>query len=133
MILISDSGFLIALIDRLDSFHSWALRLVESLEPPFMVCEAVCAEVAAVLGTPNPLLQMLECGDLVLGFELKKEVGAIRKLTSKYHDRGMDLADACVVRMSEMHPVCKVLTVDRRDFAVYRRFGNRPIPCLFPS
>ena len=45
---------------------------------------------------------------------------------------GMDLADACVVRMSELIEGSTVYTVDRTDFSVYRAHGNRPIRCLFP-
>lgn len=129
---IADSGLLIALIDRLDSHHAWAVGIIEVEEPPFFVCEPVCAEVAAVLGTPAPLLQMLQRGDLQLAFSLENEVSAIQKLTWKYRDQPMDLADACVVRMSELYPVCQVFTVDRKDFTVYRRSGNKTIPCRFP-
>lgn len=133
MIRIADSGFLIALLDRLDSFHCWAKKVAEEEEPPFLVCEAVCAEVAAVTGTPDPLLQMLERGDLQLAFSLVDELSAVRKLTRKYRDQPMDLADACVVRMSEIYRVCRVFTVDRTDFTVYRRWGTKAIPCVFPE
>jgi len=132
MIHIADSGFLIALLDRLDSFHGWAKSVAEEEAPPYLVCEAVCAEVAAVTGTPAPLLQMLERGDLKLGFSLSDEFTAVRKLTLKYRDQPMDLADACVVRMSEIYRVCRVFTVDRADFTVYRRWGTKTIPCVFP-
>ena len=132
MIRIADSGLLIALLDRLDAFHPWAVRVIEEEEPPYLVCEAVCSEVSAVLGTPLPILEMLENGDLQLAFSLEEELAAVRKLTLKYRDQSMDLADACVVRMSELHPVCEVFTVDRRDFSVYRRLGNKRIPCRFP-
>jgi hypothetical protein len=33
----------------------------------------------------------------------------------------MDLADAAVLVMSEMHSRCRVLTIDRTDFSIYRR------------
>lgn len=132
MISIADSGLLIALIDRLDYHHAWAHSIIETEEPPYLICEAVCAEVGAVLGTPEPVLAMLESGDLRLDFSLGAELGTIKKLTETYRDQGMDLADACVVRMSELHPISQVITVDRTDFTVYRRFGNKPIPCLFP-
>jgi predicted nucleic acid-binding protein len=129
---IADSGFLIALLDRLDSFHHWAKKVAEEEEPPFLVCEAVCAEVAAVTGTADPLLQMLERGDLQLAFSLADEFTAVRKLTLKYRDQPMDVADGCVVRMSEIYRVCRVFTVDRTDFTVYRRWGTKIIPCVFP-
>lgn len=133
MTLIADSGLLIALLDRLDEFHSWAVEVVEREEPPFLVCEAVCAEVAAVIGTPDPLLEMIQQKDLHLAFTLDAEIDAIRKLTLKYRDQPMDLADACVVRMAEIFPVCRVFTVDRKDFSVYRRWGKKAIPCEFPT
>lgn len=129
---IADSGLLIALLDRLDPFHPWAVQVIEEEEPPYLVCEPVCAEVAAVLGTPLPVLEMIENGDLQLAFSLEKELPNVRKLAAKYRDQSMDLADACVVRMSELYPVCQVFTVDRRDFSVYRRLGHKRIPCRFP-
>ena len=133
MKLIADTGFLVALLDRADSYHRWAASLVEKEEPPFITCEAVCAEAAAVLGTADPILLMVERGDLALEFSLADETPAVRKLVRKYRDQPMDLADACVVRLSELNRISRVITVDRRDFMVYRRFGNQPIPCAFPT
>jgi uncharacterized protein len=43
----------------------------------------------------------------------------------------MALADACLVRMSEMNAGGRVLTLDK-DFRVYRRFGRQAIPTLSP-
>ncbi len=129
---IADSGFLIALLDRLDTFHGWAAGVLEIEPPPYLVCEPVCAEVAAVLGTPRPVIEMLERGDLLLDFAMGEQLIPIGRLLRKYSDRPMDLADACVVRMSELHRVSKVLTVDVSDFTVYRRFGKQRIPCEFP-
>jgi hypothetical protein len=45
----------------------------------------------------------------------------------------MDLADACLVRMSELTPDCRIFTIDRQDFSVYRRFRNKVIPAVFPD
>ena len=44
----------------------------------------------------------------------------------------MDLADACVVRMSELTKRSQVLTLDRRDFSLYRRNGRTVIPLITP-
>ena len=43
-----------------------------------------------------------------------------------------DLADSCLVRMTELAAQSKVWTVDRRDFSVYRRHGRQIVPCEFP-
>jgi len=130
---IADSGFLIALLDRRDAHHAWAAALIDSELPPYLVCEAVCAEVGAVIGTAEPVIRMLEAGDLQLDFSLRDELPHVARLLWKYRDQGMDLADACVVRLAELHRVSKVLTVDSTDFAVYRRHGNREIPRVTPG
>ena len=44
----------------------------------------------------------------------------------------MDLADACIVRMTELMADVRVVTLDRTDFAVYRRNGRGIIPIMVP-
>jgi hypothetical protein len=44
----------------------------------------------------------------------------------------MSLADACLVRLSEMHSNSIVFTLDA-DFRVYRRHGNKVISTLMPD
>jgi predicted nucleic acid-binding protein len=44
----------------------------------------------------------------------------------------MSLADACMVRLSEIHTAGEVLTLDS-DFRIYRRHGNRVIPVRMPG
>jgi predicted nucleic acid-binding protein len=43
----------------------------------------------------------------------------------------MSFADACLVRMTELHRDSRILTLDR-DFAAYRRNGRERIPLLAP-
>ena len=130
---IADSGLLIALLDPRDAYHTWAEELVKEHSPPWLVCEPVLFEVAFSLGTPEPVLEMLKVGDLEIAFELSANVAEILALARKYRDQEIDLADACVVRMSELFEDSMVYTVDRTDFSVYRRYSRRPIPCAFPE
>ncbi len=53
-------------------------------------------------------------------------------LLKKYADRDMDLADASIVRMTELTRDCRVITVDRADFSVYRRNERDLIPLIAP-
>ncbi|HZR16959.1 MAG TPA: pilus assembly protein [Verrucomicrobiae bacterium] len=129
---IADSGLLIAALDPRDGHHAWAARVLKQQEPPWLVCEAVLAEVSASIGTPEPVLEMLRVGDLEIGFGLAQNRSEVFALARKYRDQGMDLADACVVRMSELFDKAIVYTVDRRDFMVYRRKRRQRIPCEFP-
>src|SRR5437868_12265417 len=91
---IADAGLLIGFLDRKDTHHEWAAHVFERESPPFYTAESVLAEVAAVIGTPDDVLRMVEAGDLVLALVLKTEVSAVRALALKYRDQPMDLGDA---------------------------------------
>lgn len=80
------------------------------------------------------VLTLVARGDLVLdpNFVFADEIPRLLELCRKYADRPMDLADACLVRMTELTSRCKIWTVDREDFSTYRRHGRQPVPCEFP-
>ncbi len=59
------------------------------------------------------------------------ERDSVLRLLRKYADTPMSLADACLVRMTELHRDSRVFTLDR-DFAAYRRNGREHIPLLAP-
>ena len=48
-----------------------------------------------------------------------------------YSNLPMSLADACLVRMSELHAKSVVFTLDR-DFMIYRKTRRLKIPLLAP-
>lgn len=129
---ILDAGPLIAALNRNDLYHGWACETLARLGPPFHTCPEVVAEAAAMTGQPRVLVEMVQAGDLRLDFDLQTQSAAVLVLLKKYRDRGMDLADACIVRMSELSRTCRVVTVDRTDFTVYRRNGRDAIPLLCP-
>jgi predicted nucleic acid-binding protein len=130
---IADNGVLIAGLDARDPYHGWAMSIFEREEPPWLVCEPVLHEVSVNIRSPEPLLEMLKVGDLTIAFQLNENIAEVLALIKKYRDQEMDLADACVVRMSELLEDSRVYTVDRTDFSVYRRHSRRPIPCVFPE
>ena len=53
-------------------------------------------------------------------------------IVDKYRDRPMSLADACIVRMAELHDAHAVFTLDS-DFSVYRKHGRTPLALIHPS
>jgi len=130
---IADAGLLIAGLDAQDQYHGWARRVLEHESPPWLVCEPVLAEVCASIGTAEPVLEMLRQGDLEISFELSDNAAEVLALVRKYQDQDMDLADACLVRMSELFEDAVVYTVDRKDFSLYRRRGRHAIRCEFPD
>jgi predicted nucleic-acid-binding protein len=128
---IADTGLLKAFLDADDFQHEWGIAEFPE-HAPFYTCDAVLVELAFVLGSPVPGLELLERGDLILDFNLAAETKFILDLLHKYRDRKMELADACLVRMTELNSQCKIWTVDREDFSVFRRHGRQIVPCVFP-
>ena len=132
MIHILDAGPLIAFLNRDDRHHDWAVRTIGRVGPPFQTCPEAMAEAAAVTAQPAAIVEMIQAGEIVLAFDLAAHAASVLALLRKYADRDMDLADACIVRMTELIRDCRVITVDRRDFAVYRRNGRDLIPLIAP-
>lgn len=134
MISLCDTGPLIAYLNRRDPHHTWAVTLMKQVRPPLLTCEPVLTEVAYFLredGLPvDPVFDLLERKALRLDFEVSSHRPRLRTLMSRY--KQMDLADACLVAMSERHRRCQVLTVDRRDFSAYRRNDREVIPFVAP-
>jgi predicted nucleic acid-binding protein len=130
-----DTGPLVSYLIKGDQWHEWAVAQLSALTPPLITCEPVLAEACFVVrrhgGRPEWVLQLLLSGLFEVGFDLDKEATALTSLISRYNDVPMSLADACLVRMAELHAEVQVLTLDR-DFQRYRRNGRQVIPCLAP-
>lgn len=90
------------------------------------------AEAAALTGRAAEIVEMIEAQEIVLDFDLSAQAAGVLALLKKYADRQMDLADACIVRMTELMRDSIVITVDRSDFASYRRNGRDLIPMIAP-
>ncbi len=129
---ILDAGPLIAVLNREDQHHRWACVTLERLGPPFYTCSEALTEAAALTGQPAAIVEMVQQGELVLAFSLAEQAAGVLSLLRKYADRQMDLADACIVRMTELMRDSRVVTVDRSDFSVYRRHGRDLIPVISP-
>ncbi len=127
---IADTGFLVAYWSRKDKHHRWARGLAVSA--PLRTCEAVLTEAAYLLGTPEPLLQMLVDGDLTVDFDAEAHAAGLLRCVEKFTDLDPGFADACVVKLGELHPRAEILSTDRRDFAVYRTLAGKPLRCVFP-
>ena len=128
---IADTELLKALLDKSDEHHHWAYEQFKA-HAPFHTCETVLDELAFLVRDARLGMKLVARGDVVLDFCLADHVEKVLTLLEKYAGRPMDLADACIVRMTELAGQCKVWTVDRKDFHIYRRHGRQPIPCVFP-
>ena len=129
---IADTGFIVAFRNRLDQHHEWAVDLARDLNEPLLTCESVLSEAAFHLGSSEAALALVASGMLKLGFDCAQNIDQLRDLVARYADRHPDLADLCLIRMSELYPRHTILTVDEDDFRVYRRNKREVIPILCP-
>jgi uncharacterized protein len=133
-----DTGPLVAFFDRSDADHEWAKEQWAQAPVPMLTCEAVLAETTYLLhehaGLPSEkILALFERKVIKVPFALETHAASVARLLEKYHDQGMQLADACLVRMSELKRDSRVFTLDRREFRIYRRFERQMIPLMAPE
>jgi uncharacterized protein len=129
---IADTGFLVAFVNRNDRHHEWAVRVAETVTEPLLTCEAVLAETAFHLESVPVVLALLREGLVTLAFDCRDHLAQLALLADRYASRKPDLADLCLIRMSELFPRHSVITVDRTDFRVYRRNKRETIPLVCP-
>jgi uncharacterized protein len=129
---IADTGFLVALVNSRDAHHEWALRVAEQATEPLLTCEPVLAETAFHLRNVGLVLQMVTEQFLALSFDCNDHLLQLTALAKTYQDRTPDLADLCLIRMSEIYPKHSLITVDAEDFRVYRRNKREIIPMISP-
>ena len=132
---ILDAGPLIAFMNRDDHFHKWALDILSNLKAPPLICEPVMTEVCWHLrSSPAAVARVLEMparGELDVRVLLTNEGVSLAGKIRKYGSR-MDLADACVLRLAEIVPGAVVITLDKKDFSVYRMHRDDPVTLLHP-
>lgn len=133
---IFDSSILVALIDKREQFHLWATEQTQNLTPPFITCEAVITETCFLLRNihkgKEAILSMIEDEILQIDFSLSSEISKIKTLMNKYENVPMSLADACLVRMSELVDNSVVFTLDS-DFHIYRKNGKDKMSLIIPE
>ncbi|MEA5551727.1 PIN domain-containing protein [Anabaena cylindrica UHCC 0172] len=131
--IILDTSPLVAFIDKSDHFHNWAVETWKTLPVPLLTCESVISETCFLLqrtyGGKNAVMSLLDAGIISIAFHLKQEIPIIRGLMKRYENVPMSLADACLVRMSELILGSSVLTIDS-DFRIYRKNQNEIIDLI---
>ncbi len=135
MRLILDTGPWVALHCRSERHHEWAKAQFAKSTEPLLTCEAVVAETCFLLARagfdPAKALALIERGVVQVAMSLAEEISTVQALFHRYDNVPASLADACLIRLSELYDPCRVLTLDS-DFHVYRRHGRKAIPVLAP-
>ena len=135
MKLLLDTGPWVALHCRDDFHHAWARAQFSNHPGPFLTCEAVVAETCFLLARggfdPGKALALIERGVVQVAMSLRDEIASVRALFERYDNVPASLADACLIRLAELHEPSRVLTLDS-DFHIYRRHGRKSIGLITP-
>ena len=129
---IADTGFLVAFGNRTDRHHAWAVGIAEGVTEPLLTCDAVLAETAFHLGSSALVLASLQSGLVRPALVLSEHIPRLAELATRNADRQPDLADLCLIRLSELHPHYPVITTDLSGFRVDRRGRREAIPLIHP-
>jgi predicted nucleic acid-binding protein len=116
--------------------HLWTVEQWKRLRAPLLTCEPVLTEAAFLLTREgrdaDAIFELLERKVIRIAISVQEEQADLRALMHRYRNRPMSLADACLVRLSEIHTSGEIFTLDS-DFRVYRRHGNKVIPVRMPD
>ena len=131
-----DTGPLVSFLAAGLQHHAWAVEQWKQFRPPLLTCEPVLTEADYLLKRErrptDSLFALLERGIIRIALAVEEQQSDLRALMRRYRNRPMSLADACLVRLSEMHHAAEVITLDG-DFRIYRRHGNQVIPVRMPD
>lgn len=131
-----DTGPLVALLDRGEEHHHWAVGQFEDLPFPFLTCEAVLSEATHLVKRSGiggaVVLDLVRTGAVRIDYAMHREIEALRTLIAGYSNVPMSLADACLVRMAERHRQASILTLDS-DFHIYRRGRDEALSVIYPG
>jgi len=134
-LLILDTSFLVAFLRERDEFHPWAVAALKARTGNIATCEAALAETFHLLRDRRDvckhLLGAVAEKRIIIPFVLGEEGSAIEKLIDRYRNIPMSLADACLVRMAEIHTGSLVFTLDE-DFKLYRKSNRQVIATVMP-
>jgi uncharacterized protein len=131
-----DAGPLVAFLHEDEQTHDWAVAQFKRFSK-FTTCEAVLAEACARLNyygkNQSTVVDLVRQKVVSVDFDLNENAGRVSRLLTKYADQPMDLADACLVMMTEKIPDSLIVTLDHYDFSIYRRHDRHVVPFISPK
>ena len=129
---IADASAIVGVLSESDQWRTVAFPCFQELPKPLRTCEAAITEscflMQSSINGEQQVLDLIAKNVLRIDFSLSSEVNRITSLMLKYRSVPMSLADACIVRMSELFDA-PVFTFDG-DFRIYRRHRWQRIPLI---
>ncbi len=119
---IVDTGFLVSLFRPAERLRAPAREFLQNNRHPLLTVAPVIVETCFFLdaGGKVRLLEWIQRGAVAVAEVPTSAFADIRSLIRKYADRDIDFADAAIVWLAENTGCRAILTVDVRDFSVFR-------------
>lgn len=124
-----DTGPFVAFLDRSERNHERCLAFMRDFKGCLLTTEAVLTEVVCLLGpafaNQKPALDFIMLGGAELVPLSPSLLKRSAELMAKYADAPMDFADATLVAVAEERGITDIVTLDRKDFTVYRTAARK--------
>ena len=123
--LLVDTGPLVAILNQKDAGHTDCAAYAADLTAPLLTTWTVLTEAAWILRDDlrdvSALVRMVADKNLQVAPLNSDAAGYIADFLDKYADQNPQIADASLMYLAEINRLDTVFTLDRRDFAVYRK------------
>ena len=124
-----DTGPIVAYLHRGDAWHEAAVRFLRRWRGELLTTWPVITEAAYLSEAPKArlaIMQWLQRNLQAVGLEAA-DAARMERYYRKYADQDPDLADLSLLAIAERMGVTDILTVDAKDFGVYRLSGGRAL------
>jgi len=122
---IADTGFIVALLNREDLRHNEVVSIYLQYST-IIVTQTVLAEVAYLVGRESGNLTVVAFLKGLTDSRFKivpltdLDLNRVAEILEQYHDSRIDFVDATVMAVAERYKTKIVLTIDFRDFIIFR-------------
>lgn len=122
---VADTGFVVALLNRSDNRHN-DVTPIYLKQQTILLPQTVLAEVAYLLGrdagnlTVVAFLRGLTASRFNLVELTEPDITRTAEILEKYADSRIDFVDATVMAIAERSQLTQILTLDQRDFRLFR-------------
>jgi uncharacterized protein len=122
-----DAGPIVAYLHRGDAWHEAAVRFFRGWRGELLTTWPVITEAAYLAETPRARLAIMQWlqRNLQAMPQDAADVSRIERYYRKYADQNPDLAGLSLLALAGRIGVRDILTVDARDFSVYRLASGR--------
>jgi predicted nucleic acid-binding protein len=130
--LLVDSGPLVALFDGSDRWHDVVAGFIKGFRGELLTSAANVTEAAWITGSVSQrmmsnLLTWLYRGAVVVHNIESDDMRRIAALSVQYQTLRPDFADLALLALAERVKVERVITLDKKDFAIYRLKNGKPL------